>query len=376
MPDKLTFDGVSKSILLRPGVSTLDAGGDLYSEWKRWAQQDANLGYPGAFRTFGGDQTIAGQFAPKYFFLTNGWRIIVDDGVDLIVGVNLYTDELVSPFIVTGDATVSLTNSDAVVVDDGVAETMDYGGVVILNAALGVDSTTYPAGTVALPVNNLADAKTIAELHNITKIHIFGHAHFDVDLEGYVVEGGNINDVVHFHNDVSVDKTTFRQCVLTGHYVGEIYADNCIIEDDLRGMSGYFQYCGFRGGMHFDSGVTTVLNDCHSQVAGQSSPSLHLNTGVSLSLRKYSGGMAVYDCGAGTVCTLEFLVGNCRLLTGNTGGTMVVRGIATLTDQSAGMAVITEGMIIPTQLPTIADLTVVNEGVKKASLMIPHSTSL
>jgi hypothetical protein len=358
---KVVFDGENRLISLNLGVETLDVQIDLYSEWKRWAILDNNLKYLQAFRTFGGDQTIQGQFAPRYFFLTNGWRIVVSGGEDLLVGTNLYTDELDSPFIISNDSTVSLNNSDAAVVDNGIAQNLDYNGIVTLNSIIGISSTSYPAGTLAQPVNNLADAKIIAQQYGISTIHIYGHVHFNVDLEGFVVIGGNINDIVHFHNDVSVDKTTFKQCLLTGHYTGNIAADNCIIENDLYGMGGYFQYCGFKGHMHFDPNVETVFNDCHSQVPGTNSPSFYLNQGVQLSLRKYSGGLAIYDSQTGTTATLEFLVGNCRVLSGNTGGELVIRGLATLTDESDGTIINTSGLLVPYNVATQHSLNVNTE---------------
>jgi len=361
---KVVFDGENRLISLNLGVEALDVQIDLYSEWKRWAVLENNLKYLQAFRTFGGDQTISGQFAPRYFFLMNGWRVVVNSGVDLLVGINFYTDELDSPFIVTNDSTVSLNNSDAAVVDTGISQNLDYGGVVILNPNIGVSSTLYPAGTLAQPVNNLSDAKIIAQQYGISNIHIFGHVHFDVDLEGFIVIGGNINDIVHFHGDVSIDKTTFKQCVLTGHYNGSISADNCIIEDNLQGMAGYFQYCGFKGDMYFDPNVETVFNDCHSQVPGTSSPSFYLNEGVQLSLRKYSGGLAIYDSQSGTTATLEFLVGNCRVLSGNTGGTLVIRGLATLTDESDGTVINTSGLLVPYNVATQHALNVNTELLK------------
>lgn len=128
--------------------------------------------------------------------------------------------------------------------------------------------------------------------------------------------------------------------------------------------------------MHFDPGVETIFADCHSQIPGQNSPEMYLNSGVSLSLRRYSGGLAIYDTGQDSVATLEFLVGNCRLLTGNTGGQIVVRGLATLTDQTQGTVVITEGLIVPNTLPTKVDLDVVNRNVKKASLLIPATDNI
>lgn len=349
MPDKLQFNGEDRIINILPGITFLDTRIDIYSAWKRWAASENNLKYPQALRTFGGDQTISGQFAPRYFFLTNGWRINVNDGRDLLVGVNLYTDELDSPFIVQNNSTVSLNNSDAAVVDSEISENLDYNGVVNVNPNIGLDETQYPAGTLARPVNNIENAKIIAERYGILKINIFGETHISTDLQNYVVVGGNLNDVVIFHNDVNVDKTTFIQCTLEGSYTGEIAADNCILQNNLNGMHGYFQKCGFLGKMYFKPGAICVLNDCHSQVPGLNSPELHLDENVQLSLRKYSGGLAIYDTKEGTTATLEFIVGNCRLLTGNTGGKLVIRGLATLTDESTGTDVLIDGLITPNQ---------------------------
>jgi hypothetical protein len=345
---KVTFDGPNKLINLNPGVDTLDVQIDLYSEWKRWAILEFNLKFEQAFRTFGGDQTIAGQFAPRYFFLTNGWRIVVDSGADILVGTNLYTDELDSPFIVSNNSTVSLNNSDAAVVNSEIAQNLDYGGIIHLNTNIGTSGTAYPNGTLAQPVNNIQDAKVLADTYGIKEIHIFGHVVIDVDLEDFIIFGGNLNDIITLNN-ISVDKTTFKQVLLQGSYIGEIAADNCILKDGLTGMNGYFQHCGFLGTLNFSPNSQCVLNDCHSQVPGTSSPSFYLNEGVQLSLRKYSGGLAIYNCQAGTTTTLEFLVGNCRLLTGNTDGQIVIRGIATLTDESEGTEVLIDGLITPNQ---------------------------
>jgi hypothetical protein len=360
---KVVFDGENRLISLNLGVETLDVQIDLYSEWKRWAVLENNLKYLQAFRTFGGDQTIQGQFAPRYFFLTNGWRIVVDTSVDLLVGSNLYTDELDSPFIVTNNSTVSLNNSDAAVVDTGISQNLDYGGVVHINSSIGSIGNTYPIGTLAQPVNNIQDAKIIADFYGIKEIHVFGTVTIDIDLDNFIVFGGNLNDVITL-NDVSVDKTTFKQVLLQGSYSGEIAADNCILNDGLTGMNGYFQHCGFKGRVYFDSNVETIFNDCHSQVPGTSSPSFYLNEGVQLSLRKYSGGLAIYDSQSGTTATLEFLVGNCRVLSGNTGGTLVIRGLATLTDESDGTVINTSGLLVPYNVATQHALNVNTELLK------------
>jgi hypothetical protein len=345
---KVTFNGNTRIIEILPSIETLDVQIDLYSEWKRWSVLENNLKYLQAFRTFGGDPTISGQFAPRYFFLMNGWRVVVDNGEDVNVGVNLFTDELDTPFILGSNSTVTLRNSDSPVVDTGISQSLDYDGMVVVNESIGVAGDEYPTGTLGQPASNISFAKIIAEKYGITKIKVYGAVTINEDLIGYEVIGGNLTDIITI-NGFDVDKTTFRQCLLYGSYQGEIAADNCIIGDGFTGMGGYFQYCGFLGAMNFDDGVECVLNDCHSQVPGMNSPSIYLGENIKLSLRKYSGGLAVYDTGLNTVVTLEFLVGNCRVLSGNTGGQLVLRGLATLTDESTGTEVLIDGLITPNQ---------------------------
>jgi len=115
---KVSFDGPSKQIIILPNISDISVIDDIYSEWKRWVQLIDNAKYESALRTFGGDNTIASQVAPQYFFLTNGWRILIDgDNTNYVsVSVNLYTDEGDTPFILINGAQVTNKTSDAPVV--------------------------------------------------------------------------------------------------------------------------------------------------------------------------------------------------------------------------------------------------------------------
>ena len=114
---KVTFDGTTKRITVNSGVTSLDVTIDLYSDWKEWVLLSDNSKYLPAFRTFGGDPTASGQYAPSYFFLTNGWRVVVTN-LSLAVSGNLYTDEGTTPFIAT-NSSITHKTSDAAIVSTG-----------------------------------------------------------------------------------------------------------------------------------------------------------------------------------------------------------------------------------------------------------------
>lgn len=109
----LTFDGINKTITVSDGTTTLTSK-EVYSAWKNWVQLSDNSKYESAFRTFGGDPTLTGQYAPSYFFLTNGWRLVMTN-LDIIFSGNIYTEEEESPFINTNSNITHLTTDASTV---------------------------------------------------------------------------------------------------------------------------------------------------------------------------------------------------------------------------------------------------------------------
>lgn len=101
---------------------TFNVAKDVYSEWKRWVRLPGNgkFSFPFTERTvFGGNQTISGQFAPSYFFLTNYWRVRVANGEVVSFSFNLYSADYTTPFIVESGSGVSNQTSDSPTVNVG-----------------------------------------------------------------------------------------------------------------------------------------------------------------------------------------------------------------------------------------------------------------
>lgn len=361
------FSGDTQRIIVTSGVTSVDVQ-DMYSRWKDWVTEGDNSKYLQAFRTFGGDPTIAGQFAPRYFFLTNGWRVVVDYG-EVDFGVNLYTDELDPPVIVGNGAAASIRNSDAVNVQTDISQGLDYGGSIQINPTFGVSGTTYPIGTNYSPVNNIQDALIIAQERNIYQLHIFGQVLFDTDLDyPYEIYGGNLRDEIII-DGINLSGCTFNRCVVGGSYKGSVAFDNCLIKDGLSGITTnanvvYMQHCGLQGKYHISDNANVTMVDCFSQIPGNASPEIFLGKNISLNMRRYSGGMAFYDCDTGTTVTIEYTAGNCKILSGCTGGEIEIRGISKLTDQSSGTTIGTAGLLIPNQVAQQHSLNVNTEITK------------
>lgn len=113
------FSGQTKQMWIEPSVTEIDVKSDLYSGWKNWVNSSSdNMKWEQAFRSVGGDVTAAGQFSPQYFFLMNGWKVVVDGNTNPNVdfALNLYVDGGGDPFTKINGATISNLKSDAAIV--------------------------------------------------------------------------------------------------------------------------------------------------------------------------------------------------------------------------------------------------------------------
>lgn len=134
-PQKVTFDGVNKLILVNYGVTQLDVGIDIYSGWKEWVRYRDNTKYPMAISAIGGDPTVAGQRLGATYFLENGWKIRTWEGDHrLVVTGNIYSRDGLDPFVPTinpHNITITMQVSNLIdqVSTSGGATTVDYAQV-------------------------------------------------------------------------------------------------------------------------------------------------------------------------------------------------------------------------------------------------------
>ena len=116
---KVTFAGATRLITVNGGITSLNVGVDLYSDWKEWQLVGDNVRFTQAMRAVGGDPTTVGKVLGATYFLMNGWRIRPDEvSHRLAVTGNLYTEEGASPFLATlGAYTVTIISEVANLVD-------------------------------------------------------------------------------------------------------------------------------------------------------------------------------------------------------------------------------------------------------------------
>lgn len=110
---KVIFDGPGKIIDVIPGVSTISVESDLYAPWKAWVLQSDNSKYPQAFKAIGGDPLVGSKIAPRYFFLTNGWKLRTYTGGGVVyIETNLFSEDGSNPYISGGTRASVIANTN------------------------------------------------------------------------------------------------------------------------------------------------------------------------------------------------------------------------------------------------------------------------
>jgi hypothetical protein len=357
-----TFDGPNLLITLDPlpspndGAQNINVQDDLYEQWKLWVQMTPdNLKYPEAFRTIGGDPLTPGVEAGAYFFLNNveGWRIISSNETQTInySGNLVGEDSTLEMVLPTPGFTVLHLGLQPVTqrVDEilsGVQSSLYGAAVSIDTSGFGSPGTEFPIGTPAEPVDNLADALTIAAREDIREFHIAGHITLDA-LGTYPAHarwiGESTNASLDF-NSTNVEGMLFRRLDLFGAIAdpgspGELtILEECRLAAPITGFCGIVSSCVLGSSITLRSGMSQFIV-CASVVAGTGSPVINANgqTGIDLTFRNYNGGLRISNFTAGdTVSTLAFNVGRLNIdATCTDFGDCEVRGIVEINNESA-----------------------------------------
>ena len=361
----VVFNGTTRQIEVTDNsIFELEAGKELYSEWKRWQQLDtANAGFAPAFRTFGGDATATGQFAPKYFFLINFWTILIDNGNVVNVALNLYSDDFITPYIVAPGSGVSDRNSDAVSINSEDIQHGSYDGGVTIDESSPYSGTAFPVGTPRQPVNNITDAETIAIREGFRNLYILNDITFEAsdNLDNLIIHGESppLSSFI-LTSGVSTVNTTFKECTITGTLTSAIQAVDCSI-NTLTGLGNgnlesVFTDCGIDGTITLGATATEGFHmvNCHSDGIGHNGFSIDVNgADCEILIINWFGPLDFINWTAGQDGSIEVSSGHIKCQASCTDGKLIVHGGTMFNDNSTGTFIMDVAGIINED--TIAD---------------------
>lgn len=231
-----------------------------------------------------------------------------------------------------------------------------FQNTVFIDVINGTAGNAYPLGTASDPVDNLNDAKFIANLRGFTTISIVGNLTIGAtaNVDDYILQGegatfNNPKTTVTMSGGCSTSNTAFHDCKVDGVQGGESIYHHCVI-GNITNTHCKFSDCGMVGPVEVvNSGWTvnhtTDLKDCYTSSSWynldyNNSPLQQVYTNFSgkfkLSNFTQASANLIMQLDSGEV----WLDSTC---TGS--GSVVIRGIGTLIDNSSLTNVVTDGLM-------------------------------
>lgn len=257
------------------------------------------------------------------------------------------------PVAPTTFATVVITQSSSATLLEPSLQA-DLHGQVERSVYVDTAAVSNGNGYQQTPFNNWTDAADYAENNNIRRIVLLNDATLDRQMRNFtfIGQGHPVLDC----NGQDVNRSDFQSLELDGTMVAanNVNVEHCSIRANFAGIKGHLHRCGLQGKMTLAQDAELIMEHCYSEIAGLSRPEIDMNaasTTAALSVRNFSGGLTLSNSqAAGNNATIEMSQGKTELAASNTAGTISVRGVAHLVDNSAGATVDIEALADPQYL--------------------------
>lgn len=278
--------------------------------------------------------------------ISTGGKVVLDSTVSggnlKFTGAMQLVDNSVAPAVV---------DSKQVLFPD-LQQLAAFGGQVYIDTTLGSAGIKFPQGTQQQPINNIADAITVASVRNINTFVIDGVLSVvNTDISGFSFIGANpLTAVLNLSGaGNTTNRIIVQDLIIAGRLNGAIYVKNCAIQTLSNiGSSDFpsvFVECIFRS----DVGVTPSMSlnsdplaienihffDCFSGVPGADAITFDINNSKApFAFRTYEGGINIINYTEGQSSTLEINIGQVTIDPSCTDGTLYYRGSGQINDNS------------------------------------------
>lgn len=243
-----------------------------------------------------------------------------------------------NPISPSAYTTITLTSSSSATLQEIEAiQYSSYDGKVIIDIVNGVSGTTFPIGTLQSPVNNVTDAKTIANDRGINILYIQGSLVLasGEDISGYSISSSNIlNGTIVNINGITTG-CSFTNITAVGLFINISFFNSCALVNVTT--DGIILYCSILGTFTpYGSGDPILLID---SVAANSSYGNVIIIDMSLCNTSFSGtGVSgefkITNVINDNLVTMDFYAGKLELASTVTTGTFSIRGISCFINNS------------------------------------------
>jgi hypothetical protein len=285
--------------------------------------------------------------------LINGYTVTFEDGsyVVTLTGANSNIIENTN----LNSVSVRSSNSAGLVATPEL-QYSSYEGAVWYKSTSTSAGTVYPIGTRRVPVNNLADAITIAAERGLGTIHLLSNATLSgLNFSGLILEGENPVDItVSCDPTANTNDCTFKTLTLNGTLDGDNQIYECLV-GSVTGFNGIMRDCIlYNAVITLGGGKLANIINCVSGVASPTAPVIDMGgTGQELALQSYTGSIQIQNKTGLDDVAIDIRSGEVILTNTVDAGEIVLRGVGKWTNE----ATFTGTATVFNELLTEADLT-------------------
>lgn len=330
---------IPKADMIQTQVSPIEIRqlniGDFHAVLRDLEDDEAGICFPRT-HTYVAPLAVGGVSLAYVISITDDYTVTFENGayaVDLVGGNSNIADR-----VNINNVSVRSANS-AGLPDLAAIQATSFQGAVAVKAGSPYSGTTYPVGTRGYPVNNITDARLIADKYFLDTILVIGNFTFDTgdDISGFNIMGQNAAVSSFTINTGAVtNNARITDAVVTGTLDGGTLIERCVISN-LDYINGFIHQCMINPGTIRLGGSTSAhFLHCYSGVPGISTPIIDMNGAgaedTPLAIRGYNGGIKLIEkTGSGAV-SIDLSSGQVVIDSTCVAGTIVVRGTGKVVD--------------------------------------------
>jgi hypothetical protein len=291
---------------------------------------------------------VGGVTLARVIQVINGYSVEFEDGQYAVnlTGANTNVQDVA----VVNQVSIRPNNS-AGLQDLSVLLQSSYGGVVCVDVINGQSGTVIPLGTRGFPVNNFADALTIATNNSLRGIQVMAPATLSAGnfANGFIFYGDSPTvTTLTIEAGADIHDCSFQNMTIQGVMDGDNTFRACNV-GDISYTNGELVECALYGIVTLGGAAQCNILDCWSGIAGGGAlqyPVIDMGgSSNSLAVRNYSGGLGLRNyTGLGAV-SVDMASGRVVVESTVTAGSLTIRGIADVIDNSTGSAVVTDATV-------------------------------
>lgn len=282
--------------------------------------------------------TFGGVTLARVVEIINGYTVTFEDGIYAVnlVGANSNVADVTN----VNQVSIRSSNSAGLTFSEAINQQSFTDNSVHISTTEGLPGTRFPRGTPRDPVSNLTDAEFILSEQKLKKITIWDYVVAEPvrDLSGLTVIGDNPSvSWINLISGVPTTGTTFHNISLFGDATGtSTVTQSVILAGGLTGFSGGFSNCLFLGDVELDPTDLIPFTSSNCASIGSYRPTFDFaNSAHPGHFANWSGNLKLTNVTSGNVITIDMISGSTEVDTTCTGGTILVRGVGQIIDNSS-----------------------------------------